>query len=321
MKAIICLLILMDSVQACLWDRDTIKDELKNNTSTYDVIMGQFYHHGKAYYISRKAQYLKELETNADDLDLLNDLAVAHIRLKEFDEAKIVLRRALELNPKYYKTLSNLGVLYKKDKDYVHAVFYTKRALTIKKEGHLGLGDWYLKMLEYRVALEKEDKPTKNFLGEEYGKADWRYAWEDKSKKLLAKIKRLILLVRNDQTFADGFVVLGDALLRRGEMNLAVRCYLKAIKLEHHNTEFVQKKIEEVLKHILEARNHGKEKIKKYKAYYMKNIAIENQKLEEWQGLYTEIEEDLIQQGLEASFNQITEVMKEKKIKKFRPKK
>lgn len=319
MRFVICLMLMAISTQACLWDRDTIKDELKNNASVYDVIMGQFYHHGKAYYTAKKKQYLKELQTKKADLDLLNDLAVAHIRLEEFDKAKKVLGIALEKNRNYYKTLSNIGVMYKKTGDYKRAVDFTTKALSIKKEGHLGLGDWYLKMLEFRKKLDKKKKSSTNFLGEKY--KDREYVRDSRSKTLVERIKKLLLLVKNDQTFADGYFVLGDALLHKGELNLALRAFYRAKELKHHNMKLVEKRIHDGLEHYVIARRIGEKKLPKYKPYYAKKIVAENKGVLEWQDLFTQIEEALIEKGAEASFENISKVMKAKKISKYRPKK
>ena len=121
---------------ACLWDRDTITDELQTRATQYDLVMGQFPSHGKTYYQKR----IEKLEPDADKNALLwsesNDLAVAYIRTGQFDKALIILGRNLKTKPGDYHTLSNLGVLYKKQGDFPNAVDYMRRALEIKPEGH-----------------------------------------------------------------------------------------------------------------------------------------------------------------------------------------
>ena len=154
----------LSTAVSCLWDRDTLRDELKTETDTFDLITGQFPHHGDEYYRRR----IEVLQANEAKLGLeeRNDLAVAYIRLKRFDEGRAILLNNLKQEPGDYFTLSNLGVCAKKEGRFQKAADYIERALEVRREGHLGLGDWYLKRLRYRAALDAnpEGVPKTNFL-------------------------------------------------------------------------------------------------------------------------------------------------------------
>jgi len=80
---------------ACLWDRDTITDELQTRATQYDLVMGQFPSHGEAYYLKR----IEKLEASAGKTPLLwnesNDLAVAYIRTKQFSKALLILKKIM----------------------------------------------------------------------------------------------------------------------------------------------------------------------------------------------------------------------------------
>ena len=93
------------------------------------------------------------LKKDPEDIEARNDLAAALMKLKRYGEAETDLLRIDSEHPDRYKTHANLGVLYKKTREFAKAAAHTKKALEIKPEGHLGLGDYYLRMLEWRQFL------------------------------------------------------------------------------------------------------------------------------------------------------------------------
>lgn len=218
-------------VQACLWDSDTIRDETQRGTEIFDLVVGQLAHHGEVYYRHRVAALTA---AGKQDKVSRNDLAVALVRLERFDEARAILTK----NPKDYSTLSNLGVLAKKSGDYATGAKHIEAALKIKPAGHMGLGNWYLKMLQWRTkqAANNNKMPDKNFLGEPYEELQMHHLLGSQSLKVSAeRLKKLQLLVSNDQTFSDGFLVLGDALLKKGQLHLAYLSYIRASELGYPN--------------------------------------------------------------------------------------
>lgn len=220
-------------VQACLWDSDTIRDETQKGTEIFDLVVGQIAHHGDVYYRHRVATLTA---AGKRDKASRNDLAVALVRLKRYDEARAMLEDILAKNPNDYSTLSNLGVLAKKAGDYTTGAKYIEAALKIKPAGHMGLGDWYLKMLQWRKtqAANNNKMPDKNFLGEPYEELKMHHLLGSQQIKL-DRLVKLQLLVSNDQTFSDGFLVLGDALLKKGLLHLAYLSYVRASELGHPN--------------------------------------------------------------------------------------
>ncbi|MDP4780092.1 MAG: hypothetical protein NWS16_07635 [Akkermansiaceae bacterium] len=223
---------------ACLWDTDTLREEIAVRPTMWDLLLGQFPHHGDAYYQARIARLEKAGEL---DVASLNDLAVAHVRLKEFKPAWKALEAARLIKPDHYETLSNMGVTAKKQGDFQKGAEYIAKALELKPEGHMGLGDWYLKALRWRAKNEhstKENPPAKNFLGVAYPESfsDSDYGSDhDKPAKAPTLEDRYEQLIRNDQSFADGFVTVGDALTFRGDLNLSFFAYTRALMLDHQN--------------------------------------------------------------------------------------
>ena len=233
-----------------MWDRDTLKDESQLNASTFDLILGQFPHHGQAYYEKRILRLSKLAKPKVEDL---NDLAVACVRLKRFEEGEGILTQALKIDPERYETLSNLGVTAKKSGDFKKGAEFIKQALAKKPEGHMGLGNWYLKALEWRAENEKKGEgnpPKSNFLGVAYSESfDERAFGGGKAVKARETELREEKMIRNDQSFADGFAVLGDRLVLEKDLNLAFLAYTRAMSLGHQNPVEIRRRRRTFLKH------------------------------------------------------------------------
>ena len=244
------------SASACLWDRDTLRDEKDLHPGIYDLITGRIPHHGDAYYEARIKRIRGEEEKRALTDEEKNDLAVAMVRLKRFDEAHQVLSELIAADPSNYYAQSNLGVLEKKRGNYALAAEYIEKALQLKPGGHMGLGTWYLDQLVYRAALAEDPDlvPKNNFLGISYQEAFELNAMsiphEGASKS--DYYRRLQRLIQNDRTFPDGYVVMGDYLSKTGELNLAFLAYTKAIDLGHSNPDEIRRRRRALLRHFEE---------------------------------------------------------------------
>lgn len=217
--------LLAAAATACIWDRDTIRDETRALPQVFDLITGQFEHHGTGYYEARLADCKRFLGTDNVDVGLRNDMGVALLKLGRYEESLAVFRKLEAEDGKRYETLSNLGVLFKKMGRFQEATDYTERALAINPEGHLGMRDFYLKMLRWRaaVAAAPDALPDADFLGREYserGTNGFRLSDED--------FERLLALIRSDKTFVDAYLVLGDDLRKRGHWNLAFWSWTRA---------------------------------------------------------------------------------------------
>lgn len=311
---IISLILLIPLFIACIWDKDTIRDEIQNKASLYDLIIGQVPHHSDEYYRQRLANKETILKENKGVIGI-NTIAAAHIRLKEFYKAEKILLAQLKVTPQNYYTNSNLGVMYKKMGDYKKAVHYMSQALKIKPEGHMGLGDWYLRMLKYK-SLQKT--PEKNFLDEEYTeyfKPRAKASVEDVRKR--ATFEKLI---RNDQSFADGFLSLADFLGATGDLNLALRAYMRAEKLGHPKKEYITKKIEMLVAHLSIMGIRDEEKLRQEVEVFRKQIEEEFNKAEVWVEEFKKTETELLRKKASVDYKEVYAELKRKGINSFYPK-
>jgi tetratricopeptide (TPR) repeat protein len=241
-KLFIGILFLSSAAFGCLWDRDTIGDEAAANPTRFDILIGQFAHHGSFYYETRIESLMnKRVRTTLED----NDLAVAYMRIGDYDESVRILDEILAKEPDYYPSVSNRGVLAKKEGDFEKAIEYIGRALKLNPEGHMGIGDWYLKMLEWRLAVEENPAYRGHFI-EDFD-ADWLREQQSEGRfgSILsieegegraerdAHIARLFALLKNDQTFADGYFVLARELYKIGDFKMTEIALSRAKELGH----------------------------------------------------------------------------------------
>jgi len=313
---------------ACMWDTDTLRDEYRKNRSVYDLIIGQFPHHGTKYYEARV-----KLLLDKDTLTVLeqHDLGVAYVRLGEFDRAKVVFHSLHQNHPDSYEVNSNLGVMYKKMGDFEKAYHFIKRALEIKPEGHMGLGDWYLKRIKYE--LRKEDSETLNFLGMKYLEdedihhLDKNFIFDDSMKmirgglmeipsdEVTMMLERVKLLIHNDYKFADAYVVLGDLLMRGGDKHMAVRSFMRAKQLGHKQVEIIDDRINEIHEHWADVEPGYKGFVyDKNKEELWSDFKVELEKVNSWSEAFEKEESKLVAEGSFPSFEETLNGMSMMKI-------
>ena len=302
---------------ACLWDRDTIRDELQTKASTYDLIMGQFPHHGDAYYHIRIREILAKVKAKIATLQDENDLAVALIRVEQFDKAKAILARHHQLAPGSYEVNSNVGILHKKTGNFVEAHRYIAKALQIKPAGHMGLGDWYLKRIAFSRDFEGKGKPVpeKNFLGEAYADFQPHPRPKKKDQAMVRRGEFAMKLIRNDRHFADAYLVSGDLLWDYGDLNLALRAYFRAEELGHPNKKELTRRIDAIINHW----KLGSVKEPDRAALRMQQRAkfyAERKQVERWLAEFERAEEAALKSLRSPSFDQTRKRMR---MKQYRP--
>lgn len=146
-------------VSPCLWDRDTIDDELRGLPDALDLIVGRWHRHGAAYYRERLTRLGGDVQLTLDDYD---DLAVAHERLGDHDAAIAVMERkraALEANDDAthrYRMLANLGTFQAHAGRYEEALQTLRAAVALNPEAHFGRERFQVEAIEHRLATMRE---------------------------------------------------------------------------------------------------------------------------------------------------------------------
>lgn len=161
MKSLLVLLLAGAAVAPCLWDSDTLDTELRGLPDAFDLVVGRWHRHGDAYYEARIARIVEDGLGGLGDYD---DLAVAHERLGQRDEAIAVMERkqlALREAPNeehQYRYHANLGTFYAHAGRFDEALAELRKALAINPDAHFGREKFQIELIEYVAAAT--DDPT-----------------------------------------------------------------------------------------------------------------------------------------------------------------
>lgn len=226
---------------ACINTSYSRTDEIVITDDLGHLIIGAFAHHGPAFYQHEVDRCLQILATRPDDFDARNDLGAAYTKLGQWPEAQAAFDENERRHSGRYETASNQGVMYKKRGDYEKAAEWITRALKIKPGGHMGLGDYYLQMIQWRKTAELVENSgaeiETNFLGV-------RYDAGSAATADAANHEYVITLIKNDMEFADAYLVLGDVLFHNQEYQLALRAYYRASELSHPHDAWQQRLVD-----------------------------------------------------------------------------
>jgi len=212
---------------ACINTTYSPIEELQITSDETKLIMGEHPKHSEHFWYHEIKRNDRRLAANPNDVEAMNDRAVAQLKLRKYGEAEQAFLDIETRFPGRYKTASNLGVLYKKIADYDKAAEHTRKALKIKPSGHLGLGDYYQRMLEWRAKHKDGTEPEENFLGIPHTATP-----EEVAAHPLVNKEHLLTLIKADRHFADVYAVLGDVLMAEGDTPNALRAYKRAMELD-----------------------------------------------------------------------------------------
>lgn len=266
---------------ACIWDSDTLQDELQSRSSAFDVITGQFPQHGRAYYAKRLERSTELLQRASESIEVMYDVSASHMRLGDYTKGIELLDKVNGIAPGRYKTFSNLGVAYYlkaanggDNGDYESAHAFTKKALEKQQDAHFGAGWLFLKMIDWKSTLWETGVPGTFFVGGAYGNR-WkssirgelkkraqaqRSPSDSEAKAKIDPIKPLLTLLRAHPEFADGYFVLGMNLHNEWNLNLALWAYVRALELGHSNPKAIHKQIDEVYAHWTDLLKHRQQR-------------------------------------------------------------
>lgn len=157
---------------ACLWDTDTVKDELHGVPQTEALIRGRWYRHSPELYRYRVDSLTSKLASQELSLSQFDDLAVAYERLRRRDEALAVLeakreRLKKEPDPEHqYRYHANRGTILAHDGRLEEGIIELEKAIAINPDAHFGRERYQILLLKY-IHSTKSDKQLwvrENFL-------------------------------------------------------------------------------------------------------------------------------------------------------------
>jgi len=158
------LLLVPSLAWACLWDYDTLLAERSRFPTTLELITGKFLRHSPEFYEWRVKDRQRKLETDPDNLELLDDLAVAYDKLGKQDLAIELMERKEKNEPGLYETAANHGTFLAHAGKLEESLPFLKRAIEINPDAHFGREKYQIYLIEY--ALEKPvDQSFWQFLG------------------------------------------------------------------------------------------------------------------------------------------------------------
>jgi glycosyltransferase involved in cell wall biosynthesis len=131
-----------------------------------EVVNAQFQVLHFGYLKSKKVKDVKDniyvklgkekLKENENDIKAIFELAVQYTALNNYDEALILWRKALQLDPKNHEFLAKMGTTYNLLEDYVQAEKFFKQSLKLRESeyAYRHLGITYAKLNDYQKAYE-----------------------------------------------------------------------------------------------------------------------------------------------------------------------
>jgi tetratricopeptide (TPR) repeat protein len=148
------------SVYACIWDSDTLLQEKLKSPKLAEVILGSPPKAPDPKPLLERIQRLKASPRNEDPA-WWNDLAGAHLRLGQAQEAADLLAPVVGRFPDDYGLHANLGTAYHLLGRYAEAEKHIARDLEINPDAHFGLEKYHLALLQY---LMREEEYQRNHL-------------------------------------------------------------------------------------------------------------------------------------------------------------
>ncbi len=151
--AITVVLLTISTAVACLWDSDTLAQERAKFPSALELIAGKFPRHSPAFYQWRIEDRQAKLESGDDQASYYDDIAVAHDKLRQDDQAiEWMHKKAATFNDSVdnrYKTAANLGTFYLHSRQLDKGIEQLELAIQINPNAHFGRERYQLYLAKY----------------------------------------------------------------------------------------------------------------------------------------------------------------------------
>lgn len=156
--------VLFTQADACLWTagEPQVGKRFKLDGLNADDFLKKFVtHEDRAYWEKLKAE-IEEQKKSHSFLEVRNNLAVALIHLGNVNEAINILEELERKKPGEYFTATNLGTAYELNGENEKALVWIKEGVKRNKNSHFGTEWLHVKILEAKLAIEKDSKWLKN---------------------------------------------------------------------------------------------------------------------------------------------------------------
>lgn len=246
------LLLVTQFALACLWDRDTLKEEAGSFPGLTEVITGRFERQPPRYYEMRLARVTASLAEKPGNLDELDDAGVACDRLGKNDEAIAWMAKKLEalkpLDPTHpmvkdhwYRYHANLGTFYAhrwlrtgadkaNTEDLRLAEENIARAIEINASAHFGREKYQLGAIQWLRSGPSAEGEYASFLRTVVEPDPLNTDRLILPSDIVQGISGLIVLGDAWQS-VDVFWALGAALEKRGDSSTALLAQLRLQEL------------------------------------------------------------------------------------------
>lgn len=236
----------------CLWDSDTLDDELRGLPDAFRLVVGRWPRHGAAYY---EARIVKLGTRESLTLAEFDDLTVAYEFLERREEAIATLARkatALARTPDRdheYRYHANLGTVYAHLGRYEDALVELEKAIAIEPNAHFGRERFQIEAIRYVAAAKREPRlwEEQDFLS--YSGWGWRYLfrWVSRAdeREIATDVNRKLVEFRpafegiggmlrfGGRDSAELFRTLGNVFADHGDLNLAWWSWQRALERGH----------------------------------------------------------------------------------------
>ncbi|MGE0142518.1 MAG: hypothetical protein AB7I19_04585 [Planctomycetota bacterium] len=153
----------------CIWDSDTLADELRGLPEDHDLLTGRWFRHSADYYRHRIETLPAHLEAHPSDLAAYDDLAVAHERLSDRPSAMAVIERKAsamaaltpeesnaEVEKHRYRYHANKGTFLAHSGRFEEALVELEKAIAIEPAAHFGRERFQIDLIRYVSACRKD---------------------------------------------------------------------------------------------------------------------------------------------------------------------
>jgi tetratricopeptide (TPR) repeat protein len=254
-----------------LWDYDTLRDEQRGLPAVASILAGKWERHSGFFYEHRIDRMRAHLADKPDDLDALDNLAVALEKLGRIDEAIATLEPVIAEHPDRYTAQANLGTFYlhrfldRRDRaDLDRGIGHIEQALEINPDAHFGREEYQLELARHvRRSLDDPalldgpsfvapmllgDGLTREEQQERMRQIRGEMAGVEASRpEVEHAIEGIVGMIRfGTGTSPNLYHALGDLLAARKDKHLAAWAYLRAIEFGHPEPQLLEDAVDDL---------------------------------------------------------------------------